>query len=133
MNVGHVMAVLDGVEADFVGGAVDNAALEAAAGHADSEAVDVMVAAVGSLGAARAQVVKPAHKVEGDALFVGAHVAVRPAVVEGVCQLGTHWYGVMRRAQVMTVASIPVFAAAHRHKLRQIFVERSQPVMDPSP
>ena len=47
VDVGDVVAVLDGVEADLVGRAVDDAALHPAAGHPDGEAEDVMVAAVG--------------------------------------------------------------------------------------
>src|SRR5207244_1045171 len=43
------VAILDGVEADLVGGAVDDPALEAATGEPDREAVDVMVAPVRSL------------------------------------------------------------------------------------
>ena len=54
VDVGDVVAVLDGVEADLVGRAVNDAALDAAAGHPDREAVDVMVAAVGALRAGRA-------------------------------------------------------------------------------
>ena len=54
VDVGDVVAVLDGVEADLVGRAVDDAALDAAAGHPDREAVDVMVAAVAALRAGRA-------------------------------------------------------------------------------
>ena len=54
VDVGDVVAVLDGVEADLVGRAVDDAALDAAAGHPDREAVDVVVAAVGALRAGRA-------------------------------------------------------------------------------
>src|SRR3954454_6411820 len=38
--------VLDGLEAELVGGAVDVAALDAAAGHPDGETVVVVVAAV---------------------------------------------------------------------------------------
>ena len=54
VDVGDVVAVLDGVEADLVGRAVDDAALQAAAGHPDGEAEDVMVAAVGTLRTGRA-------------------------------------------------------------------------------
>ena len=49
VDVGDVMPVLDGVEAEFVGRAVDDAALDAAAGQPDREAVGVVVAAVGAL------------------------------------------------------------------------------------
>ena len=49
MHVGHIMAVLDGVEADFVGAAVNDAALDAAAGQPTGEAVDVVIAAVAAL------------------------------------------------------------------------------------
>ena len=50
VDVGDVVPVLDRVEAKLVGGAVDDAALDAAAGHPDGEAVGVMIAAVGALG-----------------------------------------------------------------------------------
>ena len=49
VDVGDVVAILDGVEADFVGRAMHDAALESAAGHPDGEAEDVMVATVRSL------------------------------------------------------------------------------------
>src|SRR5687768_12478898 len=49
VDVGDVVAVLDGVEADLVGGAVGHAALDAAAGQPHGEAVGVMVPAVGVL------------------------------------------------------------------------------------
>ena len=39
VDVGDVVAVLDGVEAELVGRAVDDAALDAAAGQPDGEAV----------------------------------------------------------------------------------------------
>ena len=54
VDVGDVVPVLDGVEAEFVGRAVGDAALDAAAGHPDGEAVGMVVAAVGPLGAGRA-------------------------------------------------------------------------------
>ena len=54
VDVGDVVAVFDGVEAEFVGRAVDDAALNAAAGERDREAVRMMIAAVGLLGAGRA-------------------------------------------------------------------------------
>ena len=47
VDVGDVVAVLDGVEAELVGRAVDDAALDAAAGHPDGEAERMVVAAVG--------------------------------------------------------------------------------------
>ena len=55
VNVGDVMAVLDGVEAQLVGRAMDDPPLDPAAGHPDGEAVVVVVAAVGPL----AQGVRP--------------------------------------------------------------------------
>ena len=54
VDVGHVVAVLDGVKAQVVGRAVDDAPLEPAAGHHDRESKRVVVAAVGPLGARRA-------------------------------------------------------------------------------
>ena len=47
-------AIFDGFEAEFVRGAVADAALEAAAGHEHGEAVGVMVAAVAAFGDRRA-------------------------------------------------------------------------------
>src|SRR5437660_856256 len=49
VEVGDIVAILLGMEADRVGGAVDDAPLEAAAGHPGREAVDVVVAAVAPL------------------------------------------------------------------------------------
>jgi hypothetical protein len=54
VDVGDVVAVLDGVEAELVGGAVGDAALDPAAGQPDSEAERVVVAAGRALGAGRA-------------------------------------------------------------------------------
>ena len=53
VDVGDVVPILDGVEADLVGGAVDDAALDAAAGQPGAEALRMVVAAV-ALGARRA-------------------------------------------------------------------------------
>src|SRR6266566_223054 len=46
MNIRHVVAVLHGMEAEFVGGAVSDSALEAAAGHQRGEAERMMIAAL---------------------------------------------------------------------------------------
>ena len=54
VDVGDVVAVFDGVEAELVGRAVGDAPLDAAAGHPDREAERMVVAAVGSLRAGRA-------------------------------------------------------------------------------
>ena len=51
VNVGDVMPILDGVESQLVGRAVDDAPLDPAAGHPDRESVIVVVAAIGALGA----------------------------------------------------------------------------------
>src|SRR3954447_21549149 len=45
VNVSHVVRILDGMEADFVGGAVLDAALNAAAGEEGAEAPGMVVAA----------------------------------------------------------------------------------------
>ena len=55
VDVGDVVAVLHGVEAELVRCAVDDAASNPAAGHPDREAKVVVVAAVGTL----AQGVRP--------------------------------------------------------------------------
>ena len=47
-------AVLDGLEAELVGGAVGQAAFDAAAGHPHGEAVGIVIAAVAALGDRRA-------------------------------------------------------------------------------
>ena len=49
VDVGDVVRGDGGVEAEFVGGSVDGAAADAAAGHPDGESVGVVVAAVGAL------------------------------------------------------------------------------------
>ena len=55
VDVGDVVSVFRGMEAERVGGAMDDAPSNAAAGHPDREAVVVVVAAVGAL----AQGVRP--------------------------------------------------------------------------
>ena len=52
VQVVEVDAIADGAQAELVGGADDLAALDAAAGHPDREAVGVVVAAFGAAGAA---------------------------------------------------------------------------------
>ena len=49
VDVGDVVAILDGVEAELVGGAVDDAPLDAAAGHPHRKREGMVVAAVGAL------------------------------------------------------------------------------------
>src|SRR6185437_2628510 len=49
VDIGDVVAVLDRVETDFVGLAVGDAALDAAAGQPHREAVNVMIAAIRTL------------------------------------------------------------------------------------
>src|SRR5580765_8687881 len=51
VDVGYVVAVLHGVEAEFVRGAVDDASLDACAGHPDRESVGIVVASVGAFAA----------------------------------------------------------------------------------
>ena len=53
VDVGDVMPVLDGVEAEFVGRAVGDAAFDAAAGQPGAEALGMVIAA-GAFGAGRA-------------------------------------------------------------------------------
>ena len=47
VDVGDVVAVLDGVEAEFVGRAVDDSSLDASAGEPGAEALRVVIATVG--------------------------------------------------------------------------------------
>ena len=55
--------VLDGVVAVIVGGAVDGAALDSAAGEPHGEAIGIVIAAVGSLGHRRAaELAAPDHQ-----------------------------------------------------------------------
>src|SRR5207245_706454 len=54
VQVGYVVPVFDGVEADLVGAAVRDAAFESPAGQNDRETVRVMIAPVGALRAGRA-------------------------------------------------------------------------------
>jgi len=49
MNIRYIVAVLDGVEADFVGRPMGDAAFDAAAGHPDREAIGMMIATIGPL------------------------------------------------------------------------------------
>ena len=53
MKVGHVMAILYGVEAKLVGRAVDDAALDPAAGQPGGKTKRVMIAAISALSARR--------------------------------------------------------------------------------
>ena len=46
VDIGDIMAIFGGVEAQFVSGAVDDASFDAAAGQRDREAVGMMVAAL---------------------------------------------------------------------------------------
>ena len=48
VNVGDVVRMLDGVEAEFVGAAVNGAAFDATAGHPDAETIRMMIAAIAS-------------------------------------------------------------------------------------
>ena len=54
VNVGHVVAVFGRVKAELVRGAVDDAALDAAAGQRNCKSIGMMVAAVAALSAGRA-------------------------------------------------------------------------------
>ena len=54
VDVGHVVPIFDGVEAQFVGRAVGDAPLQASSGHPDREAERMMVATIASLRAGRA-------------------------------------------------------------------------------
>ncbi len=54
MDVGDVVAILDGVEAQCVGDAMGDAPLEPAARHHDRKCEWMMVAAIGALRAGRA-------------------------------------------------------------------------------
>ena len=49
VDVGNIMTILDGVETQLVGGTVDDAPLDSAAGQPHGEAVVMVVAAVGPL------------------------------------------------------------------------------------
>ena len=50
VDIGHVMRVLDGMKAEFIGGPMHHSGLDAGAGHPDGEGVRVMVAASGCEG-----------------------------------------------------------------------------------
>ena len=63
VQVVDVDAILDGVQADVVGRAVADAALDAAAGHPDREAVGIVIAAVAALAHRRAaELAAPDHQ-----------------------------------------------------------------------
>ena len=49
VDVGDVVTILGGVEANLVGRSVHDALSQSAAGHPDAEAEDMVVAAVGTL------------------------------------------------------------------------------------
>src|SRR5579864_6462424 len=54
VNVGHVVAVLHGIETEFVGGAVDNTLLDSRASHPDGETVRIVIATISAFAARRA-------------------------------------------------------------------------------
>src|SRR5437773_590396 len=60
VDVRDVVAVLDGVEADLVGGTVDYAGLDAAAGQPGTETLRMMIAAI-ALGTRRPAEFRPPH------------------------------------------------------------------------
>ena len=53
------------------------------------------------------------------------------AVVERVGRIDADRHGVVRRAEVVAVLGVPVLALAHRDELRQVVVERAEPVVNP--
>src|SRR5262245_44562496 len=59
VEVSDVVALVDGVEADLVGGSVGDSALHAGAREPDREAVRVMIAAVGTLRAGCSAELRP--------------------------------------------------------------------------
>ena len=60
MHIGDIVGMFLGVEADFIGGAVGNAAAYAATSHPGSEAAGVMISPVILLGQFALTVVGPA-------------------------------------------------------------------------
>ena len=56
---------------------------------------------------------------------------VRGDEVERIVRVDPQRYGVVRWTEIVTVAFVPVFAIADRDELRQIVVERAEPVVDP--
>ena len=54
MNIGDVMTIFHGMETDFIGRPMRNPPLESRPGHPDRKPEDMMVAAIGTLGAWRA-------------------------------------------------------------------------------
>ena len=61
MEIGDVVAVLHGMESQFVRGPMGDAALDAAAGEPDGESVGMMVPPIGSLGTGSASEFRPPH------------------------------------------------------------------------
>ena len=82
VDIGHVMTILDGVEAELVGRAMDDAPLDPAAGHPGREAERMMVAAVSPLRSRRpAELGRPDDDriVQQPALFeIGQQTSDRP-------------------------------------------------------
>ena len=94
VDVGHVVAVFDGEEAELIGRPVHDAALDSAAGHPHGEAKRMMVAAVRALGPGRAAELGGPHDerfVQQAALLQvlesGRQSAYRPAQIGGVVRL----------------------------------------------
>ena len=61
MEIGDVVAVLDGMESQFVGGPVGDATPDAAAGEPHGESVGMMVPPIGPLGTGSPSEFRPPH------------------------------------------------------------------------
>ena len=54
-----------------------------------------------------------------------------PGEVERAVRIDPQRHGVVGRPEVVAVALVPVLPRAHRHELREVLVQRTQPVMHP--
>ena len=85
VDVGHVVAIFDGVEADLVGRAVDDAPLDAAAGQPGAEALRVVVAAVGLGRPANGRTRCPRRRSSRRACRAACRSLSKPAIGRSTC------------------------------------------------
>ena len=77
------------------------------------------------------QFVEPADEVDAAALACSDQGVLGPGVVEGAVWIDPQRHGVVGGPEVVAVALVPILPRAHRHELREVLVERPEPVMHP--
>jgi hypothetical protein len=77
------------------------------------------------------QFVEPADEVDAAALACSDQSVFGPGEVERAVRVDPQRHGVVGGSEVVAVALVPVLPRAHRHELREVLVERPEPVMHP--